>query len=259
MKNVALITWASSGIGRELAMIHTWAWGDLVLVARRPDKLEELRKEINDDMDTKIMIIVKDLTLPGAAREIKDELDKFGVKPEYLINNAGFWGLGKFTERAWKDESSMIALNITALTELCHIFLPEMVARGSGRILNVSSTASLFPWPLQAVYYATKAYVTSFSNALSEELHDSHVTVTALMPGATATEFGAVSGMDKTSFFAKTATAESVALDGYKGMLQWKLNIISGLTFSQRLTMKLLPFIPKKSILKMVRKGQEVK
>jgi len=259
MKAVALITGASSGIGREFARIHARAGWDLVLVARRLDKLQELEKELSDVRDCKIMLIQKDLTQAHACQEIYDELKRFGVEPEYLINNAGFGGLGKFAERKWKDESSMIALNITALTQLCHLFLPEMISRNTGKILNVSSTASLLPWPLQAVYYATKAYVTSFSNALNEELYDTNISVTTLLPGATATEFGAISGMDKTSFFSKTASAENVALDGYRGMMEWKLNVISGLTFSQKITMKLLPFLSKKMVLRMVRKGQEVK
>ncbi len=259
MKNTALITGASSGLWKEFAIIHAQSWWDLILIARREDKLRELEKQLSDAFDCKVMVIVKDLTKPNAAREIYDELNKFGVKPDYLINNAGFGWIGKFSQRAWKDEQAMIALNITVLTELCHIFLPDMIARNSGRVLNVSSTASLLPWPNQAVYYATKAFVTSLSNALAEELHDSDVTVTALLPGATQTEFWAISGMDKTSFFAKTASAESVAMDGYKAMLDWELNIISGMSFAQRLTMRLLPFLPKKMVLKTVRKGQEVK
>jgi len=259
MKNVALITGASSGLWKEFAVIHAHAGWDLVLVARREDKLRELERQLSDQYDVKVMVIVKDLTAANAAGEIKAELDKFWVKPEILINNAGFWGIGKFWERSWEDESNMIALNITVLTELCHIFLPEMKARGSWRILNVSSTASLLPGPNQAVYYATKAFVTSFSNAIAEELYDSEVTVTALLPGATETEFWAVSWMDKTSLFSKTVSAQSVALDWYEAMLAGKLNVISGMTFSQRLTMKLLPFLPKKTVLKMVRKGQEIK
>jgi len=259
MQNVALITGASSGLWKEFAIIHARTWGDLVLVARREDKLRELERQLSEEYDIKVMVISKDLTATNAASEIKAELDKFGVKPEYLINNAGFGWVGKFGERKWEDESSMIQLNIIALAELCHTFLPEMKARNSGKILNVSSTASLLPGPNQAVYYATKAFVTSFSNAIAEELHDSDVTVTALLPWATDTEFWKVSWMDKTSLFSKTASAQDVALDGYKAMQEWKLNIISGMWFTQRLTMKLLPFLWKKMVLKMVRKGQEAK
>ena len=257
MNNVALITGASSGLWREFAIIHAQTWGDLILVARRKDKLQELMNEITDTLDTKIMIIAKDLTKENAVQEIKMELDKYGVKPDILINNAWFGGVWKFAERLWKDESSMITLNIIALTELCHSLLPDMITRDSGRILNVSSTASLVPGPLQAVYYATKAFVTSFSYALNEELRDTKITVTTLLPGAT--EFWAVSGMDKTSFFKKTASAEEVALDWYKAMMNGELSIISGLTFFQKIQMKFLPFISTRRVLKMIRKGQEMK
>ncbi len=259
MKNVALITGASSGLWKEFAVIHAHAGWDLVLVARREDKLRELEASLSEKYDVRVMVIAKDLTAPGAAQEIYSELNKYGVQPEYLINNAGFWGIGKFWERKWEEESNMIDLNIKVLAELCHIFLPDMKLRNSGKILNVSSTASLLPGPNQAVYYATKAFVTSFSNAIAEELHNSDVTVTALLPGATETEFWKVSGMDKTSFFAKTASAQQVALDGYQAMMEWKLNVISGMWFMQRLLMKMIPFLPKKMVLKMVRQGQEIK
>lgn len=259
MQNVALITGASSGLWREFAIIHAHRGWDLVLVARRKEKLRELKQELSDEYNCKVMVIVKDLTKPNSVEDIKAELDKFWVQPEYLINNAGFGWIGKFSERSWKDESNMIALNVTVLTELCHIFLPEMKARGSWRILNVSSTASLLPWPNQAVYYATKAFVTSLSNAIAEELYDSDVTVTALLPWATETEFWKVSGMDKTSLFKKTVSAQKVAQDWYDAMLEWKLNIISWMSFPQKLLMKLIPFIPKKFLLKMVREWQEVK
>jgi len=259
MKNTALITWASSWLWKEFAYIHAKTRWDLVLVARRKDKLEAIKSDIEEKYSVSVYIISKDLTAPNATIEIYDELQKQDIRIEYLINNAGFWGIGKFWERSWKDELNMMTLNITALVELCHLFLSDMRTRNSGKILNVSSTASLLPGPNQAVYYATKAFVTSFSNAIAEELYDTDITVTALLPGATETEFGAVSGMDKTSFFAKPASAAWVAEDWYDAMLNWKLNIISGMSFPQRVMMKILPLMPKKMILKMVRKGQEVK
>jgi hypothetical protein len=178
---------------------------------------------------------------------------------DYLINNAGFGGVGKFHERAWEDDLAMIHLNIVALTALTRLFLPDLVKRNEGKILNVSSTASLMPGPLQAVYFATKAYVTSFSNAIAEELHNTNITVTALLPGATETEFGRVSGMDKTSMFQKTASARRVAEDGYNGMLSGKLDVISGITFLQKVMMAVIPFSPKKMVLKQVRQMQEIK
>lgn len=258
MNKVALITGASSGIGEELARIHASAGDNLILVARSEDKLHALKKELETEHNIKVTYIVKDLTQPTAAKEVYDEVNQLGITVDYLINNAGFGGLGKFHEREWEKDLAMINLNIVALTALTRYFLPDMVKRNSGRILNVSSTASLVPGPLQAVYYATKAYVTSFSNAIAEELHDTNITVTALLPGATETKFGSVSGMDKTMMFKNTASAKSVAQDGYDGMMAGKLDVISGLGFANKFMMTLAPLMPKKMVLKQVRQMQEV-
>lgn len=259
MKNVSLITGASSGIGKELALIHASKGGDLVIVARDKEKLEELKKEIEDKYSVSVFVIVKDLSLPNASKEIYLKVKEAGIEIDYLMNNAGFGGIGKFHEREWEKDLAMINLNIVALTELTRFFLPDFVKRNKGRILNTSSTASLFPGPLQAVYFATKAYVTSFSNALAEELYNTNVTVTALLPGATKTEFGRISGMDKTKMFQKTASARTVAQEAYDAMMVGKLNIISGATFSQRILFLLLPFLPKKILLKQIRIMQEIK
>jgi hypothetical protein len=258
MKKVALITGASSGIGKELAHIHAEKGGDLIIVARSKDKLEKLKAELENKHSVKVMVIAKDLGAPEAPKEIYNEINKAGIQIDYLINNAGFGGLGKFHEREWEQDLAMINLNIVALTALTRLYLPGFVKRNSGKILNVSSTASYMPGPLQAVYYATKAYVTFFSNAIAEELHDTKVTVTNLMPGATETEFGAISGMDKTAMFQKTASARGVAEAGYNGMMAGKIDVVSGLTASQKMMMSMIPFMPKKALLKQVRKMQEV-
>ena len=254
----ALITGASTGIGKELARIHASEGGNLVITARSGDKLAGLKKELETEHGVTVTAIAKDLSLPGAPAELYNDIKALGIKVDYLINNAGFGGLGKFHERKWEEDLAMIQLNIVALTDLTRRFLPDFVARNSGKIMNVSSTASLMPGPLQAVYYATKAYVTSFGNALAEELHDTNITVTNLMPGATETEFGRVSGMDKTELFAKTASAASVAQAGYDAMMAGKLDVIAGLTFSQKMMFSMLPLMPKKKLLKMVRQLQEV-
>ncbi len=259
MKKVALITGASTGIGKEMAYIHAETGGDLIIVARSKDKLEKLKKDIESKYSIEVLVIAKDLSKPEAPKQIFDEVSKAGISIDFLINNAGFGGLGKFHERDWEMDNQMINLNITALTSLTRLFLPEFVARNSGKILNVSSTASFMPGPLQAVYFATKAYVTSFSNAIAEELHDTNITVTNLMPGATETEFGRVSGMDKTEMFNQTAGARTVAEDGYNGMIKGKLDVISGLTFMQKVMMAFIPFTPKKMVLKQIRQMQEVK
>ena len=210
----ALITGASSGIGKALAHIHAERGGDLVIVARSEDKLNALKSELESKYGIAVTVIVKDLTKQGAASEVYDEVKASGVTVDYLVNNAGFGGQGKFHEREWQQDLNMINLNVVALAELTRRFLPDFVVRNEGRILNVSSTAALMPGPLQAVYYATKAYVTSFSNAVAEELHSTDVTVTALMPGATDTEFASTSGMDKTELFNSTFSAREVAEAG---------------------------------------------
>ncbi|MEO0895370.1 MAG: SDR family oxidoreductase [Bacteroidota bacterium] len=258
MSNTALITGASSGIGKEFALIHAEKGGDVIIVARRMEKLQALKEEIEEKHGTKVMVIAKDLTQASAPQEIYDEIKTAGWEVDYLINNAGFGGRGKFHERAWEQDLAMINLNIVALTALTRLYLPDFVARNSGKILNVSSTASLLPGPLQAVYYATKAYVTSFSNAIAEELHDTNITVTALLPGATETEFAQTSGMDKTDLFQNTFSAHEVALDGYNGMLEGKLDVMAGVTFMQRMMMGSIPLTPKKMLLTQIRKMQEV-
>lgn len=259
MKNVALITGASTGIGKELATIHAEKGGDLIIVARNKEKLEHLKTTLEKKHGISVTVIVKDLVKATAPQEIYEVVKSAGIKVEYLINNAGFGALGKFHELEMKRQMAMINLNIASLTALTRLFLPEMVKRNEGKILNTSSTASFMPGPLQAVYFATKAYVTFFSNALSEELYDTNVTVTNLMPGATESEFGATSGMDKTEMFKNTVSARSVAEDGYSAMEQGKIDIVSGLTFAQKVMMKMIPFMPKKVLLKQIRKMQEVK
>lgn len=257
-KKTALITGASSGIGKEFARIHAERGGNLVIVARREEKLNALKTELEKKHGISVMVIVKDLALPNAAAEIYEEVKQASVEIDYLINNAGFGGRGKFHERPWELDLAMLNLNVVALTALTRLFLPDFVQRNEGRILNVSSTASLLPGPLQAVYYATKAYVTSFSNAIAEELHDTNITVTALLPGATETEFASTSGMDQTSMFANTFSARTVAEDGYNAMLAGKLNIIAGVSFAQRMVMATVPIMPKKMLLAQVRRMQEV-
>ncbi len=259
MKKVALITGASSGIGKELAKIHAKKTGDLILVARNTERLNQLKSEIESEYNREVFIITKDLSQPNSPKEVYDTIKEKGIEVEYLLNNAGFGGGGKFHEREWQQDLNMINLNIVALTALTRFFLPDFVKRNRGRILNTSSTASFMPGPLQAVYFATKAYVTFFSNAISEELSDTNITVTNLMPGATETAFAKVSGLEKSELFKKMASAYSVALDGYNGMLKGKIDVVSGLTFSQKVMMSFIPFVPKKFTLKQVRNLQEVK
>jgi uncharacterized protein len=258
MSKTALITGASSGIGKELARIHAENGGDLIIVARRGEKLIELKNELEKKYNIKVTTIIKDLSIVGSAKEIYEEVKALNIQIDYLINNAGFGLRGKFHELDWARQQQMINLNMVSLTEIMYLFLNEMIDRNEGKILNISSTAAFFPGPLQAIYYATKSYVNFLSNAVSEELHDTNISVSTLMPGATETEFAKTADMDKSVLFAKTVSARSVAQAGYDGMLDGKLNIISGLTFSQKTMVSIIPFIPKKVMLKQVRQMQEV-
>lgn len=253
----ALITGASSGIGKELATIHAEKGGDLIIVARRQEKLDDLKRDLEQKHGIHVTTIVKDLSKIGAASELFHEIENLNLQVDYLMNNAGFGLRGKFHELSWERQQQMINLNMTALTELMHLYIPKMVARNAGKILNTASTAAFMPGPLQALYFATKVYVQYLGNAIAEELHDTNITVTTLMPGATETEFAKTSGMDKTNLFAKTVTARSVAEDGYTGMLAGKLDVVSGLTFSQNMMMKMIPFTPKRMLLKQIKNMQE--
>ena len=255
----ALITGASAGIGKEFARIHAERGGDLVIVARRAAKLEELKAELETAHGVQVHVIAKDLSEANSAQEIYDEVKQAGITIDYLINNAGFGGQGSFHERSLESDLAMLNVNIVALTLLSKLFIPDFVARNEGKVLNVSSTASLMAGPLQAVYFATKAYVTSLSNAIAEELNGTNVTVTNLMPGATETEFASTSGMDKTSLFSNTFSAREVAEDGYNAMLVGKLNVMAGLSPTQRVMMGSIPFMPKKMLLKQIRQMQEIK
>ena len=259
MKNVALITGASSGIGKELARIHASKGGDLVIVARSEDKLNQLAEELNEKHGTNVHVIAQDLSQLSAAEEIYNNVKSAEIEVEYLMNNAGFGGQGYFHERAWEKDLAMINVNMTSLTALTRFFLPDMVTRNKGRILNTSSTAGFIPGPLQAVYYATKAYVNSFSNAIAQELSGTNITVTALQPGATETEFAKTSGMDKTDLFAKTFSAHEVALAGYNAMMAGKMDVVAGISFSQKMMFPMMRMMPKKMLLKQIHKMQEVK
>ena len=256
MKSVALITGASSGIGKELAKIHASKKGDLVLVARRQKELVLLKEELEKEYGIKAEIFSSDLSVEGSAKKLYDDVKNAGIEVEYLMNNAGFGLVGEFSELPLDRQEQMINLNILSLTQLTHLFLQDMKKRDSGKILNTSSTVSLVPGPLQAVYFASKAYVTSFSNALFEELSNTNITVTNLMPGATKTEFGASSGMDKTLLYKGAADVKDVARDGYEAMIKGKYEVISGLAFYLKVMNFFVPFMPKKYLLKVIKKMQ---
>ncbi|MAL17208.1 MAG: short-chain dehydrogenase [Balneola sp.] len=256
MQKAALITGASSGIGRDLATIHAEKGSDLIIVARRDHELKELKTELEAKYSVKVKVIAKDLIAENACEEIHEEIKREGINVEYLINNAGFGGHGYFHEQDDEYQQRMIDLNIKALTKLTRLFLPWMVERNSGRILNVASTAGLLPGPLQAVYYATKAYVVSLSQGIAGELMDTDVTCTALCPGPVETEFAEEADLEGTDLFKNAATSRSVAEVGYEAMMKGKLIAINDLSLKIQLEY-LIPLAPRKMVLSTVKKMQE--
>jgi len=196
-----LITGASNGIGLELAVLHASKGGDLVLVARNKVKLNELKSDLENKFKIDVYIIGKDLSAPSSAQEVYDEIYNQNIQVDFLINNAGIGDFGMFSETKWQKELEMINLNITTLTLFTKIFLQEMIKRKSGRIMNVASTASFQPGPMMAVYCATKSYVLSFTEAVSNEIIGMGVSITALCPGATETGFKAAGNLVESKLF----------------------------------------------------------
>lgn len=258
MKNVALITGASSGIGLELARIHASKGGDLVLVARREEELNRLGSELSEQFGIRAVVFKADLMEPRAAVKLYDAVKAAGIEIDILINNAGLGGYGNFHERALKKELDMIQLNITSLTELTHLVVQDMVRRRKGKILNTASTAGMLPGPLQTVYYATKAYVISFSQGIAHELKDHGITVTALCPGPVRTGFEQEAGMAGSGLFKNAATAFSTAKKGYAAMEKGKLIVITDRLLSFALNW-VIPFVPRRMVLSSVQKMQTVK
>ena len=252
-KKTALITGSYGGLGTCFANIHAGNGGDLILVGRSQKKLDEQAESVKAQYGVEVHTIAADLSSPDAAQLIYDTCKENGWQVDYLINNAGFGGQGDFArERTMEQDMSMIAVNIETPTRLCKLFLPDFINRGDGKVLNVSSTAATMPGPLQAVYYATKAYMTSFSNALWRELQDTGVTVTTLMPGAMQTGFASAGGLSDTKMFSNAVDPMAVAKDGYDGMMKGTLNVTSGLPGWQTPMMKLAPLFPKKMMLNFV-------
>ena len=226
--STVLITGASGGIGYELAKLFARNHHNLVLVARSADKLAQVATELQAHGIT-VKTIALDLAAPPAPKFLFDQVQREGVIIDVLINNAGFGIFGEFAQMPEQEILGQIDLNIRALTELTRLFLPAMVKRRSGRIMNVASTAAFQPGPLIAVYYATKAYVLSFSEAIANELRHSGVTVTCFCPGATHTDFARRAGIENSRVFKLGAmSAEKVALDGYRAVMEGRTLAVSG-------------------------------
>ena len=253
-----LITGASAGIGKELADIFAENGHSLVLVARSEEKLDSMAVQYAIKYGTKTKVISLDLTEPEAPDKLFEQLHDEGIQVTALVNNAGFGNYGYFKETALQKELDMIQLNVVSLTHLSKLFLQQLTPGHSARILNVSSTAAFPPaGPLMAVYYATKAFVQSFSEALATELQQDNVAVTALCPGPTETNFQDEANLRGSGLFSKQfiADARSVAKAGYEGMMAGEVVVIPGI--QNKITALTAQLMPRGFVRNMVKRVQE--
>ncbi|MGQ3480128.1 SDR family NAD(P)-dependent oxidoreductase [Paenibacillus sp. TY11] len=256
MRKTVLITGASGGIGKELADRFAKGGYNIVLVARSEGKILDLAQEYQKKYGIQATVIAKDVAATGVPQEIFNELKEKGIIIDYLVNNAGFGLFGTFMETDIEQEINMIDVNIKALTVMTKLFLPDMIKRGQGGVMNVASLVGFFPGPMMSVYYATKAYVLSFTEALENEVNDTGVTVTALCPGLTSTGFVDRSGMGVSKMLqGPIMEAGQVAEEGYQGFLGGKTLIIPGarnrfIAFMPRL-------LSRKIMTRMIRSSQD--
>jgi short-subunit dehydrogenase len=251
---VALVTGASSGIGADLARALGADGHDLILTARSEAPLAVLASELRDRHRAAVTILPADLSAAGAAADLHRRVLAAGLSVDVLINNAGLGSRGMFHEQDVAVIDAMIMVNMVALTELTRLFVPAMVASRRGRVLNVASTASFQPGPSMAVYCATKAYVRSFSAALSQEVARHGVTVTALCPGPTVTDFGRRAGVEGSAAFKPglVMSSAAVAIAGYKALKAGKRVSIPG--GSNRFGAAVSRFIPYGVMLPLIEK-----
>ena len=255
-KKTALITGASGGIGYEFAKLFARNGYNLVLVARSKQKLIQVADNLKEQFGISIKIIAKDLAIPTSPEEIFTEVQQESINIQVLVNNAGFATYGFFSETNLDAELQMMQVNVVSLTHLTKLFLNNMLKQGEGKILNVASTAAFQPGPLMAVYYATKAYVLSFSEAIANELSGSGVTVTALCPGPTESGFQKRANMEQSKLVSgkKIMDAETVAIIGYHGLMKNERVVIPGLK-NQLLALS-IRFTPRNMVTQIVRSMQ---
>ena len=248
----ALITGASKGIGREFVIEFARHDIDVVVVARSKKLLNELALFIENKYEVRAYVVCIDLSIKNAAEELYETLEKKNLTISYLINNAGFGDYGEFVKSDLKKQSEMINLNVLTLTKLTHLFVRDMKKRKQGKVLNLASVAAFQPGPMMSVYFATKHFVLSFSEALYEELKPYNIQVTALCPGPTESEFGQVSGFKmlekpRTNRF---PSAKDVAQYGYKMMMKGRVVAIHGIINTIMAT--LVRFAPRGLVRKLV-------
>jgi len=255
-RNTALVTGASSGIGLEFARVFAHNGHNLVLIARNEQKLDELKRDIEKRSGVLAKVIVKDLAREEAPQEIYDELEREGIQVDVLVNSAGYALYGKFTETDPQDEMNMIKVNMLTLTQMTKLFLPGMVERGYGKVLNMSSMAAFQPGPLMSVYYATKAYVLFFSEGIANELKGTGVTVTALCPGPSSTGFQKRAAMEQSRLVqGGLMDARTVARIGYRGLMKGKTVVVPG---RRNALFSLFPrLVPRDVAAALIRQAQE--
>ncbi len=250
-----LVTGASSGIGLELARLFARDKADLVLVARRGDRLQTLAAELAERHGVEIVVMPKDLADDKAPRQIYDRLLGEGRSVDVVVNNAGFGARGAVAEIESGRQLDMLRVNVVALTHLCRLFLPKMLERRRGGILNVASTAAFQPGPFMGVYYASKAYVLSFTEALAEETRGTGVTVSCLAPGATRSEFQAVAKLEDALIFKLGAqSSEAVARAGYDGFRRGRVIVVPGL--KNKIGVASVRFTPRPLMRRIIRRLQ---
>ena len=252
----ALITGASSGIGYELTRLFARDGYNLVLVARNQKQLMQIADELQEKYSVSVKVISEDLSAASAPEEIFTELEQESIGIDALVNNAGFAVYGLFAETDLDAELQMMQVNMVTLTHLTKLFLPGMLKNRTGKILNLASTSAFQPGPLMAVYYATKAYVLSFSEALADELHGTGVSVTTLCPGPTASGFQKKANMEDSKLFSgKIMDAQTVARIGYRGLMTNKTVVIPGLR--NKILVEGERFVPRKMVTRIARSMQE--
>ncbi|MEM6727044.1 MAG: SDR family oxidoreductase [Pseudomonadota bacterium] len=256
MPNTAIVTGASSGIGAEIARVHARKGGDLVIAARREASLISLKEELENEHGVSVHVVAADLGTQAGAEKFIADVDALGLEITILVNNAGLGGHGTILERDAAADRAMIELNVQSLVALTHHFGAQMAERGQGRILNVGSTAGFIPGPGQATYFATKAFVNSFSQAVDHELRPKGVTSTVLAPGYVETEFAKVADLEGTGLAnQKGATAASVAKIGYEAMRRGELVIVNEKMLGFMLNW-ITPLLPRRWTMNMIAKMQ---
>ncbi len=244
----SIITGASSGIGKELAAVLSEHDHNLILISRSESSLNELKNNLERNKQIKIVVLPADLAKPESAMSIVQQIEKMNLKVNLLINNAGFGFYGNLSDQSIENMIQMIQLNITSLSLLTRLFIEKMKEIGGGKILNVASTAAFRSGPMSAVYSASKSYVLSFSEALSTELQGSNISITALCPGATNTNFASTAGLMKNQEFKfkKSASPRDVAEYSYREMMKGKTIAVHGLM--NRLIIQLQRILPRNSL-----------